>query len=200
MAFSNARLKPPPTPRSFWDTPVGQSLGDSSAVGWTKGGGGRGVVSQESNPAELGAADRDKDDSSLDPTVDGSNLDGASTSVSITPAGEEKPNHSPSLPMSSPHATAASSGDGGPELSGTVQAAVENTTANQNMKHEGGVPGEGVSTERMTAQGTGTKAVRSLSRMGGGGGGEELDEMGTAPTAILSGGALNSRGKLPSSR
>lgn len=212
-AFTNTRFKPPPTPTSFWDTPVGRSLDGSSAVGWTKGEGKRDVVSQGTetlnNPADLGAADRDKKDaSSLGPAIDGSDLDGAFASVTVTPAGEEaqlEPNQSsPSLPMPLPLATTISSGDDGPVPSGTAEEAVENTNASQNMKHDVDAPGEGVSMEHMTAQGTGTKAVRSLSRKSGGGGGEESDETGRkAPTTTSkSGGALtgtfmaNSCGKL----
>lgn len=217
-AFSNTRLKPPPTPRSFWDTPVGRSLEGSSAVGWTRGAGERGVSSQGtkalSNPAELGAADRENTDaSSLDPTVDGSCLDGVFASAAATATGEEeahfKPGQaSPSLTTSSPHATTVSSANDGPVPSGTMKAVVKHTDASQNTKHEEGSPGGEVPMGLMTAQGTGTKAVRSLSRTGGGEGGEEVGGMGREAPATISesGGAFtstyvaNSCGELPSRR
>lgn len=212
-AFSNTRLKPPPTPRSFWDTPVGRSLEGSSAVGWTRSGGERDVVSQGtktlSNPAVLAAADRENTDaSSLGLTVDGSGLDGAFVSATVTPTGEEEASFernqpSPPVTTSSPHVTTISSGDDGPVPSGTIEAVVNDTS--HNTKHEGGEPGGGGPMDHMTAQGTGTKAVRSLSRMGGGEGGEASGEMSReAPTT--SGGALastcvaSSCGKLPSWR
>lgn len=183
-------------------------------MGWTKGGEERYVVSLgTSNPAELGAADRDnKDPSSLGPTVDGSGL-GVLSRVSATPTGEEQPQlepnqSSPSLPMLSPHATAKSSGDEGPAQSGTVESEVETATASQITKHKGHVPEEEVPTEHMTAQGTGAKAVRSLSKMVGGERGEESGDTGIeSPTTISkSGGALtgtyvaNSCGKFPNRR
>lgn len=191
-------------------------------VGWAKGGGGCDVVSKGiktlSNPTELGASDREnKVTSSLGPTggsdVDGSDVDGTSANESVTPAGEEeaqlKAKHaSPSLPKSSPHATTVSPGGDGLVPSGMVEAVVESANGDQNTKYEGGVPGEGVPTEHRPAQGTGTKAVRSLSRMGGGGREEESGEKGReAPTTISEGGGAltgtyvaNSCGKFPSRR
>eukprot|EP00903_Cladosiphon_okamuranus_P016096 g14858.t1 len=117
---------------------------------------------------------------------------GSVTSPEMTVTPTEPHQSSPSQPMLPPHETTVPSGHDGPVSSGTVEAEVEHATASQITGLKWDVPGGGVPTERMTAQGTGTKAVRSLSRMvGGGGEGESGDTGIEASTTIFKvGGAL----------
>lgn len=125
---------------------------------------------------------------------------------------ELEPHHS-SLPKPSLHAvassTATTSRPSGPGLLG-AGADAENGTQNSNRTGEtsGGHPAtvsvnapnggeiptgaEGVAEEQMTAHGTGTRAVRSLSRGGGSGGAGASIEMKGEAQAIFESEALSS--------
>lgn len=121
--------------------------------------------------------------------------------------------HGSSLPMPSPHAVAAStatfSGPGGPD---PLEADAVFKNGNRNNDCQGKISGghptkvsvnapngggmhadaRGVAEEQMTAHGTGTKAVRSLSRGGGGGGGGVSIEMEGEAQTIFESEALTS--------
>lgn len=185
---SNIRLKPPPTPTSFWDTPVGRRLDDSSEVRWASGdgrGGGADVVSRKkgalSGPTEQGAGNS----SSSTPVVNagaGPGAAGASAGIDglqMARAAEEEAQLNrrgsslPTPPLPSP------SQKGGPVLPDILGEVALVEDAHQDTAQESTAARVGV--EQVTAQGTGAKAVRSLSRVGGGGGGEGSMEIG-APT------------------
>ncbi len=214
---SNRRLKPPLTPKCFWDTPVGRNLDGSLEVRRATGDGGNGgerdVVSRRkealSGPTEQGAGNKEDGNSSPStPVVDAGAGPGAGADAGIegwqmTRAGEEEAHLNrrgsslPTPPLPSP------SERGGPVPSDVLDEVALVEDAHQDTTQESRAA-RGVGAEQVTAQGTGAKAVRSLSRGGGGGGGEGSIEIGadTPETAfesedLLSGAhAANSCGEI----
>ncbi|CAM9091877.1 unnamed protein product [Ectocarpus fasciculatus] len=144
-AIRTTSLKPPPTPTSFWETPVGRSLDVSPAMGCTE--------KALGGPTKTGAAESEVEDCPLldcgnsDGNADRNDLDEVSVGAPRTLTGEDS------------HRT-----DGTRPSQGSSHTGAGDSLEDTQSHVEGG----GVAGEHAPAQGTGTKAVRSLSKGGGG--------------------------------
>lgn len=97
-AASTIRLKPPPTPKSFWDTAVGRSM-SSSAVRWTVGDGAQ-VLHREATPeiatAKEGVANRSRMVACNGGAAESAAVDGASGVASTSGEDEASDMHASS--------------------------------------------------------------------------------------------------------
>ncbi|CAM9405657.1 unnamed protein product [Ectocarpus sp. 4 AP-2014] len=144
-ATRTTSLRPPPTPTSFWETPVGLSLDDSPPMGCAE--------KVLGGPAETGAAKSEVEDchplgpGNNDGNADRNDLDRVSVGAPGTLTGEGSHRKDDTRP--SPGGSHTGTGD-----------SLEETQSH--------VEGGDVAGENAPAQGTGTMAVRSLSKGGGG--------------------------------